>query len=173
MTKHLVLPFPGSWYEEMINNRNKSVVRGMKWTADGQKICIVYEDGMWIDFQPCISGALPMTTLSSLKSESNFALSVCVCLGGGGGGGGGLGGVGGGGGGGGGYFRSIEGKIPGTILLLTIVARHLNRLMYLEGIELDRPCQDEGVCPSIDPFYPDSQGRSVCPLQIVYITRKR
>ena len=30
----------------MINNRNKSVVRSMKWNADGQKICIVYEDGM-------------------------------------------------------------------------------------------------------------------------------
>lgn len=29
----------------MINNRNKSVVRDMKWNADGQKICIVYEDG--------------------------------------------------------------------------------------------------------------------------------
>ncbi|XP_050408389.2 WD repeat-containing protein 35 [Patella vulgata] len=37
--------YKGSWYEEMINNRNKSVVRGMKWNADGQKICIVYEDG--------------------------------------------------------------------------------------------------------------------------------
>ena len=35
----------GSWYEEMINNRNKSVVRGMAWNSDGQKICIVYEDG--------------------------------------------------------------------------------------------------------------------------------
>jgi len=33
------------WFEEMINNRNKSVVRDMKWTADGQKICIAYEDG--------------------------------------------------------------------------------------------------------------------------------
>ena len=33
------------WFEEMINNRNKSVVTDMKWTADGQKICIVYEDG--------------------------------------------------------------------------------------------------------------------------------
>ena len=33
------------WYEEMINNRNKSVVRDMKWTADGRKIVIVYEDG--------------------------------------------------------------------------------------------------------------------------------
>lgn len=37
--------FTGSWYEEMINNRNKSVVRSMKWNAEGQKICIVYEDG--------------------------------------------------------------------------------------------------------------------------------
>ena len=35
----------GLWFEEMINNRNKSVVRDMKWTADGSKICIVYEDG--------------------------------------------------------------------------------------------------------------------------------
>lgn len=35
----------GSWYEEMINNRNKSVVKGMAWSSDGQKICIVYEDG--------------------------------------------------------------------------------------------------------------------------------
>ncbi|XP_077008272.1 WD repeat-containing protein 35 isoform X1 [Tamandua tetradactyla] len=37
--------YKGSWYEEMINNRNKSVVRSMSWSADGQKICIVYEDG--------------------------------------------------------------------------------------------------------------------------------
>ncbi|CAB3360361.1 Hypothetical predicted protein [Cloeon dipterum] len=37
--------YKGSWYEEMINNRNKSVVRGMAWSCDGQKICIVYEDG--------------------------------------------------------------------------------------------------------------------------------
>jgi WD repeat-containing protein 35 len=63
----------GMWFEEMINNRNKSVVKGsssscscscscsfaswlpsflsycgnadMKWTSDGQKICIIYEDG--------------------------------------------------------------------------------------------------------------------------------
>jgi WD repeat-containing protein 35 len=34
-----------TWFEEMINNRNRSVVRDMRWTADGQKICIVYEDG--------------------------------------------------------------------------------------------------------------------------------
>ena len=35
----------GTWYEEMINNRNKSIVSDMKWTSDGKKICIVYEDG--------------------------------------------------------------------------------------------------------------------------------
>ena len=35
----------GMWYEEMINNRNISVVTDMKWTSDGKKICIVYEDG--------------------------------------------------------------------------------------------------------------------------------
>ena len=35
----------GMWYEEMINNRNKSVVKDMKWSPDGRKICIVYEDG--------------------------------------------------------------------------------------------------------------------------------
>jgi len=33
------------WFEEMINNRNKSVVKDMKWTNDGQRICIAYEDG--------------------------------------------------------------------------------------------------------------------------------
>ncbi|CAH0392141.1 unnamed protein product [Bemisia tabaci] len=37
--------YKGSWYEEMINNRNKSVVKGMAWNTDGQRICIVYEDG--------------------------------------------------------------------------------------------------------------------------------
>ena len=35
----------GQWCEEMINNRNRSVVKDMSWTKDGQKICIVYEDG--------------------------------------------------------------------------------------------------------------------------------
>lgn len=35
----------GEWYSQMVNNRNKSVVRDMKWTADGKKICIIYEDG--------------------------------------------------------------------------------------------------------------------------------
>jgi WD repeat-containing protein 35 len=35
----------GHWFEEMINNRNKSVVRDMRWSSNGEKICIVYEDG--------------------------------------------------------------------------------------------------------------------------------
>jgi WD repeat-containing protein 35 len=35
----------GMWFEEMINNRNKSVVRDMKWCTDGSKICICYDDG--------------------------------------------------------------------------------------------------------------------------------
>lgn len=34
-----------SWYEEMINNRNRSVVTDMQWNKSGKKICIVYEDG--------------------------------------------------------------------------------------------------------------------------------
>ena len=39
--------YKGMWHEEMINNRNKSVVRHMQWSGDGSKICIVYEDGEW------------------------------------------------------------------------------------------------------------------------------
>jgi len=35
----------GMWFEEMINNRNISTVRDMKWARDGQRICIAYEDG--------------------------------------------------------------------------------------------------------------------------------
>jgi len=35
----------GHWFEEMINNRKKSVVRDMKWTSNGEKIGIAYEDG--------------------------------------------------------------------------------------------------------------------------------
>ncbi|KAI8616049.1 WD repeat-containing protein 35 [Chytriomyces sp. MP71] len=37
--------YKGMWYEEMINNRNKSVVADMEWSKDGQRICIIYEDG--------------------------------------------------------------------------------------------------------------------------------
>eukprot|EP00756_Hemistasia_phaeocysticola_P065639 Hpha_TRINITY_DN8695_c0_g1::TRINITY_DN8695_c0_g1_i1::g.168905::m.168905/K19674/WDR35, IFT121; WD repeat-containing protein 35 len=35
----------GMWFEEMINNRNRSIVRDQRWTYDGQKVCIAYEDG--------------------------------------------------------------------------------------------------------------------------------
>lgn len=37
--------YKGAWYEEMTNDRKKSTVKEMAWTADGEKICIVYEDG--------------------------------------------------------------------------------------------------------------------------------
>ncbi|EUB57703.1 WD repeat-containing protein 35 [Echinococcus granulosus] len=40
--------YKGSWYEEMINNRNKSRVRGLKWDKEGRRICIAYEDGVVI-----------------------------------------------------------------------------------------------------------------------------
>ena len=30
----------GMWFEEMINNRNKSTVKDMQWTADGKKIAL-------------------------------------------------------------------------------------------------------------------------------------
>jgi WD repeat-containing protein 35 len=40
--------YKGVWYEEMINNRNKSVVRDMDWDRDGTRICIAYEDGIGI-----------------------------------------------------------------------------------------------------------------------------
>ncbi|EFJ27981.1 hypothetical protein SELMODRAFT_449576, partial [Selaginella moellendorffii] len=35
----------GMWFEEMINNRSTSVVRDMRWSSDGRKICFIYEDG--------------------------------------------------------------------------------------------------------------------------------
>lgn len=34
-----------AWQEEMINNHNKSYVNDMKWSPDGQKIGIIYQDG--------------------------------------------------------------------------------------------------------------------------------
>jgi WD repeat-containing protein 35 len=37
--------YKGSFFEEMTNDRKKSTVKGMAWTSDGQRICIVYEDG--------------------------------------------------------------------------------------------------------------------------------
>ncbi|CAI2357122.1 unnamed protein product [Caenorhabditis sp. 36 PRJEB53466] len=37
--------FNEQWYEEMINNRNKSVVVGIVWNNEGTKIAIAYADG--------------------------------------------------------------------------------------------------------------------------------
>ncbi len=61
-----VYKYTGSWYEEMINNRNRSVVRDMKWNADGQRICIVYEDGMFTD-----KGCIPLRSGSMMQHQSN------------------------------------------------------------------------------------------------------
>jgi WD repeat-containing protein 35 len=35
----------GSWVEEMVNNRQCSVVSDMQWAPDGSRICIAYKDG--------------------------------------------------------------------------------------------------------------------------------
>ena len=34
-----------AWYEEMINNRKESFVKDLKWTNNGDCICIIYFDG--------------------------------------------------------------------------------------------------------------------------------
>ena len=70
------------WYEEMINNRNKSVVRGMRWNADGQKICIVYEDGAVIvgsvDGNRIWGKELKGLTLSGV--EVRFSTGLCLVV---------------------------------------------------------------------------------------------
>ena len=35
----------GTWIEEMVNNRQCSVVSAIQWSPDGSRICIAYEDG--------------------------------------------------------------------------------------------------------------------------------
>jgi WD repeat-containing protein 35 len=32
----------------MVNKRDNTIVTGMKWSSDGQQICIVYNDGVSI-----------------------------------------------------------------------------------------------------------------------------
>ncbi|KAL1493198.1 hypothetical protein ABEB36_011298 [Hypothenemus hampei] len=46
--------YKGAWHEEMINNRKKSTVVGIDWSGDGQKICIIYEDGVVV--VGCVEG---------------------------------------------------------------------------------------------------------------------
>ena len=41
----LEISWQDKWYEEMINNRNQSIVTDMAWDTQGQRICIAYEDG--------------------------------------------------------------------------------------------------------------------------------
>lgn len=65
----------GMWIEEMINNRNKSVVRHMKWNHDGSKICIVYDDGEWCgvwgvgerSHLTCVIGAVIVGTVTGAR----------------------------------------------------------------------------------------------------------
>lgn len=47
-TKGLIVVFMkhnGEWVDEMVNNRKISHVASMKWSPDGTKICISYQDG--------------------------------------------------------------------------------------------------------------------------------
>jgi len=57
-----VVALTGMWYEEMVNNRSKCVVRQMKWNNDGGKICIVYEDGK-VTFLGCFIRMVPILYL--------------------------------------------------------------------------------------------------------------
>jgi WD repeat-containing protein 35 len=41
----VLLLHKGTWFEEMINNRGKSVVADMRWRSNGEEICIAYQDG--------------------------------------------------------------------------------------------------------------------------------
>ena len=56
----------------MINNRNKSVVTDMKWTPNGEKIGIVYEDGA------VIVGSVEGTRLwgKDLKARAKALISI-------------------------------------------------------------------------------------------------
>ena len=70
----------GQWCEEMINNRNKSVVKDMAWSKDGQKICIVYEDGAVIvgsvDGNRMWGKDLKGTRLSRVQVFTSFCVYV-------------------------------------------------------------------------------------------------
>jgi WD repeat-containing protein 35 len=40
--------YENQWCEEMVNKRDNTIVTGMKWSPDGQHICIIYNDGVVI-----------------------------------------------------------------------------------------------------------------------------
>jgi WD repeat-containing protein 35 len=56
------------WYEEMVNNRNISMVKDMKWSFDGTKICIVYSDGA------IIVGSVDGDRLWGKQLDNNFKI---------------------------------------------------------------------------------------------------
>lgn len=75
--------YKGSFFEEMTNDRKKSVVKGMSWTNDGQKICIVYEDGAVIvgsvDGNRIWGKEIKNTTLSAVQwSPDNRLLLFAI-----------------------------------------------------------------------------------------------
>jgi len=47
----------------MANNRTKCVVRSMKWNGDGGKICIVYEDGIFVQYQLILSWCFQLSAV--------------------------------------------------------------------------------------------------------------
>ena len=57
----------GMWFEEMINNRNSSFVCDMKWSKDGEKVCIIYDDGAVIFQAEC--HVLPRDTAEDLAKK--------------------------------------------------------------------------------------------------------
>ena len=70
----------GAWYEEMINNRNRSVVRDMKWNADGQRICIVYEDGRYTYRHDLMMAELIIISSNYIIKHVKNRLRISQCL---------------------------------------------------------------------------------------------
>ena len=70
----------GAWYEEMINNRNRSVVRDMKWNADGQRICIVYEDGRYTYRHDFMMAELIIISSNYIIKHVKNRLRISQCL---------------------------------------------------------------------------------------------
>ena len=74
--------FKHGWYEEMVNNRNKSHVTDMRWNREGRKICIVYEDGKLNNLRTLVTDmflsslSLTLSSLSLSLSLSSLSLSL-------------------------------------------------------------------------------------------------
>lgn len=72
----------GIWYEEMVNNRQKSLVKGMAWNHDGQKICITYDDGkiFYISFQVTYQRGFFPPEINIFINFSNFFSLVTLAF---------------------------------------------------------------------------------------------